>query len=243
MNGLRIVLGFIFVALVVLLFLSLCDKPRHHDDEEEEYPTAEIQVVSSRTGQPIEGAAVSITSNDEVTGQVTLTTDRDGLCHFEYKDSTFVISRLLASKSGYSGALLQNLTLADFNPRLIVPLDDMERCDTSLDNGNGDQGNHAVRDFYMGDFTVNDRMQFQFQYYTDCASDHIMVYDGSSQDVAEGTAELLFDYDGATNTTEFDERFSIMLPKNNQPLKHNVVCVIVDKGTNWGYFIHCPIGM
>ncbi|MCR5679908.1 MAG: hypothetical protein K6G08_06850 [Prevotella sp.] len=242
MNGLRIVLGFIFVALVALLLLRLCDKPRH-DDDEEDYPIAEIQVISSRTGQPIEGAKVSIDSNDELTGQVTLTTDRDGLCHFEYEDSAFVISRLLASKSGYSGALLQNLTLADFYPRLIVPLDEMERCNTMLDNGNGDQGNHAVRDFNLGNFTAADRMQFKFQYYTDCAADHIMVYDGSSQDVAEGKAELLFDYDGATDTTSFDEVFSVMLPKDGQPLKHNVVCVIVDKGTNWGYYVHCPIGI
>ena len=78
--------------------------------------------------------------------------------------------------------------------------------------------------------------QFKLDYYTDSAPDHIMVYGGTSVEYSSGTAQLIWEFDGATNTTSYSPQYSVTLT-----LPSDVICVVVDKGTNWGYYIHCPL--
>ena len=75
--------------------------------------------------------------------------------------------------------------------------------------------------------------QFLFEFYTDSAPDHIMIYDGTSSDYAAGKAALIYNYDGATNTTSYSEKEIIVFSSS-------FICVVVDNGTNWGYYVHCP---
>lgn len=198
------------------------------------YSDAKIKVVSSRNMQPLPNASVKLWTTDPSCDSLSLTTGNDGMCSFRYSDVSAKVSRLLATCKGYSGALYQDLPMQTFvDSVLIVPLDPPSQCDTQVDNSNRQQGNHAVRDFIMGKNVKG--KTFRFDYYTDSAPDHIMIYGGSSEDYSSGKAPLIWQYDGATNTKSFTPQFTV-----NVTLPCDVVCVVVDRGTNWGYYIHCP---
>lgn len=195
---------------------------------------AKIKVVSARTGQPLPGSTVRLWTTDQACDSLSLTTDNNGLCSFRYSDISAKVSKLLATCKGYSGALYQELPMQTFSDSVfVIPLDPPCQCDTEVNNNDGRQGSHAVRDFIMGK-GVNGK-QFQFDYYTDSAPDHIMVYGGTSDEYSAGTASLLWQYDGATNTTSYTLQYTITLT-----LQSDAVCVVVDRGSNWGYYIHCP---
>lgn len=196
---------------------------------------AQIKVVRSNDYQPIPGASVILTSEDAACDSISMTTDNQGMCSFSYSDGTKRVIKLLATKQGYSGALYQDFPLSQFDDSvMVIPLDPPSSCDTEVNNAGGRQGSHAVHDFVMGN-NVSGK-QFYLDYYTDSAPDHIMVYAGSSADYSAGNAKLLWEYDGATNTIQYDAiHHTPMLT-----LTGDMVCVVVDRGTNWGYYIHCP---
>lgn len=194
---------------------------------------AQIKVVQSSDNQPIPGASVVISSEDSNCANISLTTDQDGMCSFHYSNGKKKVIRLLVTKQGYSGALYQDFPLSQFaDSIMIIPLDPPSNCDTEVNNAGGKQGSHAVHDFFMGSNVSG--QHFYLDYYTDSAPDHIMVYAGSSADYSAGNAQLLWQFDGATNTTTFKHKTPLL------PLTSNMVCVVVDRGTNWGYYIHCP---
>ncbi len=194
---------------------------------------AKIKVVRSNDYQPIPGASIVLTSEDVACDSIAIITDNQGMCSFHYSDGTKKVIKLLATKQGYSGALYQDFPLSQFDDSvMVIPLDPPSSCDTEVNNADGKQGSHAVQDFVMGK-NVNGK-QFYLDYYTDSAPDHIMVYAGSSADYAIGNATLLWQFDDATNTTSYMDRTPMLT------LTGDNVCVVVDRGTNWGYYIHCP---
>lgn len=198
------------------------------------FSDAKIKVVNSKTSQPLPGASVKMWTTGMSSDSLSLTTASDGMCTFRYTDSSAMVSRLLATCKGYSGALYQDLPMTTFADSVfVIPLDPPSQCDTEVNNNDSKQGDHAVQDFIMGQNVKG--KQFQFDYYTDSAPDHIMVYDGSSAEYSLGTAQLLWEYDDATNTTDYSPQYSVTLSPSS-----DVICVVVDRGTNWGYYIHCP---
>lgn len=193
-----------------------------------------IKVVSAKTGQPLPGSSVKLWTTDPACDSLSLTTDNNGLCFFRYSDVSAKVSKLLATCKDYSGALYQDLPMKTFADSIfVIPLDPPSQCDTEVNNNDRQQGSHAVRDYIMGKGVKG--KQFLFDYYTDSAPDHIMIYGGSSDEYSAGTASLLWQYDGATNTTSYIPQYSVTLT-----LQSDVVCVVVDRGSNWGYYIHCP---
>lgn len=195
---------------------------------------SKIKVISSKTGQPLSGASVKLWTTDKSCDSLSLITSSDGFCFFQCSDKSAKVTKLLATCNGYSGTLYKDIPIKNFvDSVFIIPLDPPNQCDTEVNNGDGTQGNHAVQDFIIGKNSKG--LQIQFDYYTDSAPDHIMIYGGSSQEYSSGTAPLLWEFYGATNTTDYTTQYSIMLTLNS-----NIICVVVDEGTNWGYYIHCP---
>lgn len=187
-----------------------------------------MQVVDALTEAPISNAYLQLTSGDLNFKPLELSTDQNGLCGFKTNLQNATIEKILVTASGYSGFLAYDLSLQQIDG-CIIPLDRPASCNVEVNNNNGNQGNHAIRDFNMG----KKAGQFLFEYYTDSARDHIMVYDGTSSDYAVGNAKLIFDYDGATCTTTFSHSAIISFSTSS-------ICVVVDNGTNWGYYVHCP---
>lgn len=121
MKTLRIVLGLIFVALIVLLAFLLC-QPKE----------AQIQVVDADTEKPIEDATVEIESTDNYLGDATLTTDEDGLCMFKYRDEKASLNAT-ASAEGYESATVEDLDLAYFKDDvLIIPLHKLKKAEIQV---------------------------------------------------------------------------------------------------------------
>ncbi len=188
-----------------------------------------FQVVDATNGRPIGGANIQIWSKQLSMNGVSMTSDNNGICTFKCDKCDAKIEKMLATAAGYSGYLNYDLTLQTLNNALI-PLELPAQCDTEvLNNKDNYQGNHAIKDFRMG---VKGGT-FTLEYYTDAADDHIMVYDGTSSDYAEGKANKIFDFDGATNTVVYQDQADITFSTEN-------VCIVVDNGTHWGYYIHCP---
>ena len=187
-----------------------------------------IKVVDARTFAPIAGANVQLFSNELNLDPLLLTTDVNGMCGFKTSVVNASIEKILTTASGYSGNLMYNMSLQETDG-LIIPLDPPASCNTEVNNGDGRQGNHAIQDFSMG----QQGGKFLLEYYTDGAPDHIMIYDGTSAEYAAGTAPLIWDYDGNTNTTYYSHSDTITFTSS-------YICVVVDNGTNWGYYLHCP---
>lgn len=121
MKTMRIILGLIFVALIVLLAFLMC-QPKE----------AQIQVVDADTEQPIEDATVDIESTDKYLGDVSLTTDEDGLCTFKYRDEKKSLTAL-ASANGYESATVEDLDLAYFKDDvLVIPLKKLKTADIQV---------------------------------------------------------------------------------------------------------------
>lgn len=199
------------------------------------FSDAKIKVISSQTGKPLPGASIKLWTTDKSCDSLSLTTANDGTCSFRYSDISANVSKLLATCTGYSGALYQNLPMKTFADSVfVIPLDPPSQCDTEVNNNDQKQGNHAVYDYIMGKNVKG--KQFKLDYYTDSAPDHIMVYGGTSAEYSSGNAPLIWEFDGATNTTSYSSQYSVTLT-----LPSDVICVVVDKGTNWGYYIHCPL--
>ena len=121
MKTLRIILGLIFVALIVLLAFLMC-QPKE----------AQIQVVDADTEKPIEDATVDIESTDKYLGDVTLTTDEDGLCTFKYRDEKASLTAT-ASAEGYESASVEDLDMAYFKDDvLIIPLKKLKKAEIQV---------------------------------------------------------------------------------------------------------------
>lgn len=118
MKGLSAILCFIYAALIVLLFLLQPKKAEVTDYE------ALIIVVDAETEEPIKGAKVLVKTTDEDCPELTLRTDADGECTFEFSDPDEMLTVAIASKSGYnSGELEEELELAYFlDDDLTIPL-------------------------------------------------------------------------------------------------------------------------
>ena len=121
MKTLRIILGLIFVALIVLLVLLMC-QPKE----------AQIQVVDADTEKPIEDATVEIESTDKYLGDVTLTTDEDGLCTFKFRDEKASLNAT-ASADGYESAMVEDVDMAYFKDDvLIIPLRKLKKAEIQV---------------------------------------------------------------------------------------------------------------
>ena len=191
-----------------------------------------IRVADAITGTSIANAQVKLSDYELPGDSLVLVTDQQGLCSFILPASKGGIDRILASATGYSGCLLKDVpytSIADSG--LVILLEPPFECDTEVNNRDRDKGNHAVYDFYLG----KGGGSFQFDFFTDSAPDHIMVYDGTSSDYSNGTAKQIFNYFDATNTTTYTPEFSTVLQFSGE-----YICIVVDEGTNWGYYVHCP---
>lgn len=193
-----------------------------------------VQVRSSKTNQPISQARVDINRTNENKIDTTMITDERGLCTIqESYDMLFDrIAQLTATKTGYSGTQLKDIPINENDSLpLIVYLDQPEPCQDQMANNNDrNQGNVAMRDYDMGIKSG----QFILNYYTDSAPDDISVFDGSSSDYVNGIAARIFHYNGATNTTTYQNYATITFTSQ-------FICVVVKGGTNWGYTVQCPI--
>ena len=202
-----------------------------------------MQVVDARTQEPIPGASVFIDTSDSLvsTMNMPLTTDSTGHCCLYYDDGSESVPTLMATAThlGYSGRRYQRLTLGSLPD--VIPLEPMRRCNDGQDNMNLSQGGHSVQDFFFEG--VNGTFQFYLDYYTAGAPDHIMVYEGSSEDYIMGRARLLWEFNDATQATNLtDPNCPRVLIGTRSP----IICIVVDNDTNpssgtyWGYFVHCP---
>ena len=187
-----------------------------------------IQVVDANTQRPIPGASVQLWSADLNFDQYTLTTNAQGMCSFVSARENADFEKILVTANGYSGSLMYDVELQQLN-NAVIPLNPPSTCEVQVDNGNRDQGNHAIRDFNMG----QQGGSFLLEYFTDSHPDHIMIYDGTSSDYSASKAKLIFDFDGATNTTYYAHSQYVTFTSS-------YVCVVVDNGSNWGYYLHCP---
>ena len=131
MKALQIFLGAIYVVLIVLLLLFNCEGPARPETFE-----AKIQVVDADNGQPIKGAKVRITSDDNSCNGRTLTTNRKGECTFTYTlpDAEF---NATASKAGYNTTETdtQELNYFDDGDVLVIPLEKTEIEEDARDIG------------------------------------------------------------------------------------------------------------
>lgn len=187
-----------------------------------------IRVVDGRNSKPICGAKVQLWSDDLNMQGVTLTTGQNGWCTFVTNKTNANIDKILATAGGYSGSLLYNISLNQADSLDII-LELPASCDQEVNNRDNKQGDHAIYDFYMG----QKEGDFLFEYFTDSYPDHIMIYDGTSSDYANGSASMIFEFDGATNTTTLSESEIVHFSSS-------YICVVVDNGSNWGYYVHCP---
>lgn len=117
MKTLRIILALIYVVLIALLFiLKGCEK-------EPEPRKAMIQVVDADTEEPIEGARVKVKTTDPSCPSITLTTDEEGECEFEYTNPEETMTQAVASKRGYDKGTVEDLELSYFDDEtLVIPL-------------------------------------------------------------------------------------------------------------------------
>lgn len=118
MKGLSTILFLFYAILIALLFLLKPEKEKQDEDNE-----AKIQVVDADTEEPIEGAKVKITTTDEECEELTLKTDEDGECTFEYSDEDATVTSIIASKRDYERARVEEMEMAYFKDDvLIIPL-------------------------------------------------------------------------------------------------------------------------
>lgn len=119
MKALQIILGSVFVILIILLVL-LNLKGCEPDKELNE---ARIQVIDAETRAPIRGATVDIITTDEACLETTLTTNRNGVCHFDYSSPDETLTSAIASKEGYVDGMVEDLELSYFEDEtLVIPL-------------------------------------------------------------------------------------------------------------------------
>ena len=117
MKGLSATLFLIYAVLIGLLFLL---QPKKAKDEVHE---ARIIVVDADTEDPIKGAKVKITTSDEEIGTLTLKTNANGECFFEFTNPDELLTKAVASKSGYGKAEVEECELAYFlDDDLVIPL-------------------------------------------------------------------------------------------------------------------------
>ena len=191
----------------------------------------QIQVRNRTTDSPISGANIKLICNDNGTDSLDLVTDANGECAFPYKSPDGIINRLLVTKSGYSGTLIKEQSFSQIiSKSFIIYLDEPEPCsDQEANNEARDQGKNAVKDYDM----KVEGGEFVLDYYTDSAPDIISVYDGSSAEYTEGTAKLIFNYNGATNNSTYSQHATVKFTSR-------IICVVVTGGSNWGYIVRCP---
>ncbi len=117
MKALRIILVLIYVVLIaLLLILKGCQK------EEPKPQKAMIQVVDADSREPIEGARVKVKTTDESCPSVSLTTDEDGECSFDYTDPEAQMEAR-ATKRGYEPVEVEDVELSYFEDEtLVIPL-------------------------------------------------------------------------------------------------------------------------
>lgn len=191
----------------------------------------QIQVRNHVTDSPISGTNINLIYDDNGIDSLDLITDANGECSFPYKSLNGTIKRLLATKSGYSGALIKERPFSQIiSKSLIVYLDVPEPCsDQEANNEARNQGKNAVRDYDM----KVEGGEFVLDYYTDSAPDVISIYDGPSVDYTKGIAKLIFKYDGSTNNTTYSQHATVKFASR-------IICVVVTGGSNWGYIVRCP---
>lgn len=73
---------------------------------------------------------------------------------------------------------------------------------------------------------------FLFEYDTNTWADHIIIYDGSQSQVEDGTATVIFDYNGATGDRVFYNQIVEFTSR--------YIHIEVIGGSCWEYTVHCP---
>ena len=126
MKLLNTTLVLIFVALIVIVLLQRC----HKDKPETGEYTATIQVIDADTDEPIEGARVKVKTTDDECPQITLTTDENGECTFEYSSPDETLTIAVASKRGYANGQVEDIELSYFEDEtLVIPLEPKNAVD------------------------------------------------------------------------------------------------------------------
>lgn len=130
MKVLSTILFAIFAALIIALILL---QPKKETPEEME---ARIVVVDEETDEPIEGVKIKIKTTDDSCAELTLTTDENGECTFNYEDSEATITILKATKSGYERVEIEDYELANFeDDDLIIPMKEKDVEETGRNIG------------------------------------------------------------------------------------------------------------
>lgn len=200
---------------------------------------ANVKVVEKGTQQPIAGATVNVITKGGKTKK--LTTNADGMCGFRCPKGATQIDSVLAIKNGYSGEYKVNVPVpTGFDPYLLIELEKAGTCDSGVDH-NGKPG-HTVQTFDMGITSDFSSYHFQFDWYTDSAPDHIVIYSGSYEEFQDGKAEKVFD--NINDMATFSDT-----RKTWVDMKGQMLFIVVDNynspnsnsSTIWKYFVHCPV--
>lgn len=109
MKVLSFILFAIYGGLITALILMQPKKPAEPEEME-----AKIVVVDEDTDEPIEGVKIKIETTDESCENLTLKTDENGECTFNYLDSEAKITVLKATKSGYERVEMEDYELSQF---------------------------------------------------------------------------------------------------------------------------------
>lgn len=198
---------------------------------------ANVKVVEKGTQAPIPGATVKVLAGGKLK---TLTTGNDGMCSFRCPSGATEVDSILAIKNGYCGEYKLKVPVpAGFDPHLLLELEREGNCDAGVDH-NGKPG-HTVQAFNIGLTSDFNKYKLQFDWYTDAAPDHIVIYSGTYEDYIDGKAKVVFDNisqmtTNATQTTWIDiygPMLYIVVDNYGNPNSNT--------STIWRYFVHCPV--
>lgn len=121
MKTLKVILGVVYVALIVLLLIHFC-KPREEEPEEWD---ANIMVVDAETHAPLHAASVFVTTTDPDCPEDSMLTNESGRCLFTFYDNAETLTAATGRKAGYCDSTLTNIPLEVFEDEdyvLIIPL-------------------------------------------------------------------------------------------------------------------------
>ncbi len=194
----------------------------------------QIKVMEEGTGTPLPDATVKV-KGSPYPGDVTLTTDEDGMCSFLCAEGQDDLESLFAFKQCYSCFIYNTSYLDQEDDIVVIPLQRLQPCGTEVDYRG--KSNHDWQEFYMGDYEESDGIEFHFDYTTDYAADHIRIYNGTAEDIAFNRAKLIFEFNDTTHTMH-----TAVLPI----MGPNLFVVVDNPAANstvssiWKYRVNCP---
>ena len=187
-----------------------------------------IEVKDASTMEPLPDVNIKLKLSDPDRRELDFNTDNKGKVVFPLKSFDAVIDTLFATKPGYSGKVLVEKP-CDPDYHLVLYIDKARKCGETVNNETRSDKNDIIQ-YDMG----QDGGTFRFYYYTDSEPDLLEVYEGTTEDYANGKAKLLFHYHDATNNQVFRQFEDITFSGRN-------ICVVyLEESYYWGYRIDCP---